>query len=162
MPIHFHTEDVSYSLKNPLRIRLWVASVIASEEKKTGTINFIFCSDEYLLALNNQYLKHDYYTDIITFDQSDDKKIISGDIYISIDRVKENALAKRHKRTLAPDSRTTDNKQLTTNHELHRVMIHGVLHLLGYDDKRTGARKIMRKKEDMCLALLQQTKQPGN
>jgi len=101
-----------------------------------GFLNFIFCSDNYLLKINVEHLNHDTYTDIITFDYSKEDRI-SGDIFISIDRVEENA--KSHKTSF--------------ENELHRVIIHGVLHLLGYGDKEPGQKAEMRQKEDFCLSL---------
>ena len=149
MPVYFHTEAISYSIKNPVRIKSWIKQVIKSENKKTGNINFILCSDEFLLGLNQQFLKHDYYTDVISFDQSNDKQTISGDIYISIDRVKENAINTKQQKT---------NTRKVVEKELHRVMIHGILHLLGYDDKTIPKKKHMRAKEDNCLKMMKTIK----
>jgi probable rRNA maturation factor len=134
--IHYHNEDHSYSISNKLKIRNWVKKIVELEKKSLGTINYIFVSDEYLLKLNNESLKHDYYTDIITFDYTENS-MISGDLFISIDRVIDNA------------------KQLNVLFidELHRVMIHGVLHLCGYGDKSSKEEKIMRSKEDFSLTL---------
>jgi probable rRNA maturation factor len=134
--IHYHNEDHSYKISDKLKIRNWVKKIVELENKTLGTINYIFVSDEYLLKLNNESLNHDYYTDIITFDYTE-KSIISGDLFISIDRVIDNA------------------KQLNVLFidELHRVMIHGVLHLCGYGDKSTKEEKIMRSKEDFSLTL---------
>lgn len=101
-------------------------------------INYIFCTDEYLLKINQDYLSHDYYTDIISFDHSINQTILSGDIYISIDRVKENAA----------------KFKVPFKSELHRVLIHGVLHYLGYKDKTKEEVQIMRSKENYCLSLL--------
>ena len=143
MPVYFHTEDIAFRLKKSVQLKSWIKRVIKSEKKKTGNINFIFCSDEYLLTLNQKYLKREYYTDVITFNQSESTKTISGDIYISIDRVRENAV-----------EHSKDDRPQTTEKELHRVMIHGVLHLLGYDDKKKNARDEMRRKEDECLKMM--------
>lgn len=137
MAISFFAEAVSLPLKNRKRIRSWIDSVISAESKKTGDVNFIFCSDEYLLEVNRTHLNHDYYTDIITFDYCEDEHI-SGDLFISIDRVRDNA---------------KELKQ-TTSTELHRVMVHGVLHLIGYGDKTPDDVKEMRSKEDYYLTLL--------
>ena len=109
----------------------WVNRVLNSEKAKSGTINFVFCDDDYLLNINKKFLDHDTYTDIITFDYSE-KEVISGDIFISIDRVKENAVRFRQK----------------FSNELLRVMAHGLLHLLGYNDKTEKEIKEMRLKED--------------
>lgn len=132
--IHFHTEDIKFTLKNKTILKQWIESTVAKRKHKAGEITFVFCSDEYLLKMNKQYLKHDTYTDIITFDYSEGVAI-SGDILISIDRVKENA--------------TKFSKSF--EEELHRVIIHGVLHLLGHKDKTKAAKAEMTKQEDVCL-----------
>jgi rRNA maturation RNase YbeY len=111
--------------------------VIATESKELGFVNFVFCSDEYLRQINLQYLNHASYTDIITFDNSESKQIVEGDIFISVDRVKENA---------SKFSRPFQE-------ELHRVIIHGILHLVGYSDKGPIRKVRMTKKEDACLSL---------
>ena len=103
-----------------------------------SNINYIFCSDDYLLTINQEHLNHDYYTDIITFDLSEKENNIESDIFISIDRVKENA----------------KNNHVKFHIELYRVLIHGVLHLLGFNDKNEEEKLIMREKEDACLSLL--------
>ena len=109
---------------------------IKSEDKELGEINYIFCDDEYLLKINQDYLKHDYLTDIITFDYVSGKNI-SGDLYISIDRVKENA----------------EDFNVSFENELKRVMVHGVLHLMGYSDKSETATAEMRAKEEEKIKL---------
>lgn len=131
--ISFFTEDVDYTLKDKLKIKRWIQQTVASESKKTGDINIIFCSDEYLLEVNKQYLNHDYYTDIITFNYNTDK--INGDLFISLDRVADNA----------------NHNNVPRETELLRVIIHGVLHLLGYNDKTTKEEKEIRAKEDSCI-----------
>ena len=143
--IKFNNQEIKFALKNKTGLKQWIIGVIEKKKYKTGEINFVFCSDEYLLSINQQYLKHNTYTDIITFDYSDKSTPIkkglvevSGDIFISIDRVEENA---------KKFSKTTEN-------ELHRVMIHGVLHLLGYTDKSKKAKEEMTKQEDACLKAL--------
>lgn len=138
--IHFHTEDIAFVLKKKTLLKSWIQETIKSKKRKTGDINFIFCSDTYLLAINKQYLNHNTYTDIITFDYSKGSQTqsISGDIYISIDRIKENA--------------TKYSK--TKEEELHRVIIHGILHLLGYADKTKTAKEEMTKQENNCLRKL--------
>lgn len=138
MPVYFHKEEVDFIFEKPVRIKRWIKSVIASFKRKSGNINFIFCSDNFLLALNKKHLKHDYFTDVITFDLSEDSGTISGDIYISIERVKDNA------------------GKGSFEDELHRVMIHGILHLLGYSDKTPAKQKQMRKLENQCLDLFAQ------
>lgn len=137
--ISFFNEDISFDLPEETKIMKWIADVASSEGFSIEEINYIFCSDEYLLQVNKEYLEHDYYTDIITFDNSDKQKVIVSDIFISVDRVEENA------RDLKVDFLQ----------ELHRVMIHGILHLLGYQDKTSDDKTLMRKKEDTCLSLLQ-------
>jgi probable rRNA maturation factor len=133
--IHFFVEDTSYKLKQKGLIRNWIKKTIETEGYKLKELNFILCSDAYLLQINQQYLQHDTYTDIITFDNSDTESIIIGDIFISIDRIKENAV----------------KFNVNETDELHRVMIHGTLHLLGYPDKGVAAKKIMTQKEDFYL-----------
>jgi len=138
--INFYNEGINFNLKKKTVLRDWIKKVIEGKKRKTGALNFIFCSDEHLLGLNKQYLDHDTYTDIITFDYSkeDGKQPVSGDIFISIDRVKENA---------EKFSKTFEN-------ELHRVIIHGTLHLLGYADKSRVAKAEMTAEEDRCLKQL--------
>lgn len=134
MDIRFFTEEIKFNLKNRNKLRKWICRVIAYENKKCGAINYIFCSDNYLLKINQQYLKHNTFTDIVSF-ENNDAELINGDIFISIERVKENS------------------KQLGLpfSNELHRVMIHGVLHFLGYSDKSKIQKEKMRKQEDACL-----------
>ncbi len=138
--ISFHTEDIKFTLKNKTILKKWISSVIEKKKRKPGDLNFVFCSDEHLLGINKQFLNHDTYTDIITFDYSkEDVKIpVSGDIFISVDRVGENA--KKFGKSL--------------ENELHRVIIHGTLHLLGYKDKTKAAKEEMRSEEDRCLRKL--------
>lgn len=132
--INFHSEDISFTLVSKKKIRDWVTQAIQNEKLETGAISYIFCSDEYLHKMNVKYLNHDTYTDIITFDYSDNK-LISGDLFISYDRIKQNAKSFKN----------------SVKNELHRVMIHGVLHLCGYGDKTNEEKKIMRSKEDYYL-----------
>jgi probable rRNA maturation factor len=133
--IQFFEEDIIYKLKNKLKVKRWIKDTIIAEGFKLGELTYIFCTDPYLLQINRQYLDHDTYTDIITFDNSSGDKIITGDIFISIDRIRENAL----------------KFNVTTVNELHRVIIHGVLHLLGYKDKTPSDNKKMTQKEDFYL-----------
>jgi probable rRNA maturation factor len=133
--IHFFEEDITYNLKNKKRVRQWITATIIEEGYELDELNYILCSDAYLLLINQQYLDHDTYTDIITFDNSTTDKEIAGDIFISINRIRENAIKfKQH---------ITD--------ELHRVIIHGALHLLGYKDKTPNDNKNMTQKEDQYL-----------
>lgn len=133
--ILFHSEDVDFELDAPSNVKSWVTACILKEEKPLGLLNFIFCSDQYLYALNVEFLDHDTFTDVITFPLSDQQ--ISGDIFISVDRVKENS----------------DKYKVEFNTELKRVMIHGVLHLCGYGDKELADKKVMREKENFYLEL---------
>lgn len=135
--IYFHSENTTFLLKKKKIIKKWLTCIISNEEKKLGEISIIFCSDDFLLEINRNYLSHDYYTDVITFNYNEDD-FISGDIFISIDRVIEN-------------SNLFSNKFQS---ELNRVMVHGVLHLLGYKDKSQKEEKAMRKKEEEALKLL--------
>ncbi|RDC56807.1 rRNA maturation RNase YbeY [Pedobacter chinensis] len=134
--ISFFTESIRYNLPQKLKIKKWIKATIEKEGFELQELNFIFCSDEYLLGINQQYLNHDTYTDIITFDNSDEEKQIVSDIFISIERVKENA------------------KTFKTNDfdEVCRIMIHGTLHLLGYKDKDKAAKTLMTQKEDEYLS----------
>ena len=135
--IRFHSDPPRFRLKLPVKLRNWIDAAIRSGRKTTGELQFIFCTDAFLLDMNKRFLNHDYYTDVITFDYSSGKTV-SGDIYISIDRVRDNA--------------RTEGQVFET--ELHRVMIHGVLHLLGHTDKSKAKKLEMRKKEDYFLSLL--------
>ena len=136
MAIQFSFQT-NYPLKSRTKIKQWIKQVIEAKGKKTGNITYIFCDDEYLLEVNKQYLQHDYYTDVITFDYVEND-LISGDIFISTDRVRENALAFGSSET----------------EELHRVIIHGALHLLGLKDKSEKEASKMRQAENEALKLL--------
>lgn len=137
MSVTYFNEDVPFPKLKRRSTTNWIKETIRLEEKSIGDISFIFCSDDYLLEVNKKYLTHDYYTDIITFDYVEDG-IISGDIFISIDRVKENA------------------KLFSTSmeNELNRVLVHGVLHLLGYKDKIKKDKTLMTFKENYHLNVL--------
>ncbi len=134
--ITFHAVETPYRLKNKLRIKRWLSSVIAMEGKRCGDIAIIHCSDDYLLKINKEHLDHDYFTDIITFDYSEGE-VVSGDLFISIERVIENAQSMGEKEEL----------------EGLRIMVHGVLHLLGYQDKTPEKKIIMTGLEDQYLSL---------
>ncbi len=123
--------ETDFQLENETQFSDWISRVILSENKKEGDVNYIFCDDEYILEINKQYLDHDYYTDIISFDYSVGNEL-NGDIFVSIDRVKENA---------------TDFNA-TFDEELKRVIIHGILHYCGYKDKSEEDEALMRSKED--------------
>lgn len=135
MQVQFFFLTNNVNLRNRTRLKRYVASVFQKHKLKLGSLNYIFCSDDYLLQMNRSHLKHDYYTDIITFDLSVSRGTIEGEVYISTDRVRDNA--------------TTLKNSITD--ELHRVIFHGALHLCGYKDKRPQDIKRMRKAEDDCL-----------
>jgi rRNA maturation RNase YbeY len=132
--IHFCTEDITFSLKEKLKHKAWLNEVAKQEGKKILELTYVFCSDEYLLQINQEYLNHDTLTDIVTFDNSEDQKKIEGDIFISIERVRENG-----------------NKLGTSETELERVMVHGLLHLLGYKDKKKEDKALMTEREDFYI-----------
>ncbi|MEQ9424128.1 MAG: rRNA maturation RNase YbeY [Cyclobacteriaceae bacterium] len=136
--INFFNEGIDFEVPSKRDVQKWIKIVVQQERKSLNELNYIFCTDDYLLKMNQQYLNHNTYTDIITFDNSENDLNLSGDIYISVDRVKENA----------------SSFSVPFNTELNRVMIHGVLHLLGYADKTDLDKKVMREKEDACLSLL--------
>lgn len=135
--IHFFQEDIQYSLKNKRALKNWIAGVLDQYGFKKFSINYILCSNEYILKINRDFLQHDYYTDIITFNNSIDEKILESDIFISLDTIQENS----------------NRFRVTLEDELHRVMIHGILHLLGYHDKTTKQKQQMRQLENQCLEL---------
>jgi rRNA maturation RNase YbeY len=132
--IQYISEDVTLPEIPKQKISRWIKKTALEYGKRAGEIAYIFCSDKYMLEVNNQYLKHDYYTDIITFDYSEGS-VISGDIFISIDTVKSNAL----------------EFKVSFEEELNRIMIHGILHLCGQDDKTPEMRLEMTKKENSAL-----------
>lgn len=135
--ITFHIEEnLDFSFEKETEIKAWIKKVLKQEGRTVGNISYLFCADGYLLKINRQFLKHNFYTDIITFDYSI-KNRVEGEIFISIDRVKENA--KTFKQTFQK--------------ELLRTIIHGILHLCGYKDKTPGDSKRMRMKEDEALAM---------
>jgi probable rRNA maturation factor len=142
--ISFNNQDIDFKLKDKLLLKRWIKAVIVKKKRKEGEIGFVFCSDEFLHGINKKYLDHDTYTDIITFDYSKEnsKMPVSGEIYISVERVGENA-----KKFAKP-----------FEEELHRVIIHGILHLLGYMDKTKSAKTEMTKQEDDCLRALKKVK----
>ena len=134
--IWFHSEAMDYTLRDKRKVREWLLQLISEEGQQPGPITYIFCDDAYLLEMNQQYLEHDTLTDIITFDYTSSEGV-SGDIFISLDRVRENA----------------SERGLRVRDELHRVMAHGVLHLLGYKDKSPAEQATMTSKEDYSLSL---------
>lgn len=137
--IRYFCEDIRFTYKNTLANNRWLKMVAGSEIRKIGDINVIFCSDNYILDVNMKYLQHDYFTDIITFDYCEGK-VLSGDLFISVDSVRENSI-----------EFGTDFEE-----ELHRVIVHGVLHLIGYDDHTDEDKKVMRQKENYYLQMRSQ------
>ena len=137
MPILFFTEDIPFQLKQKARIKSWIRDAIVTASLKVGNINYIFCSDTYILDVNNRYLNHDYFTDIITFDYCE-SKIVNSDIFISIDTVKSNS----------------EKFNSTFQNELNRVIIHGILHLIGFDDKDETKKAEMTRMENFYLQKL--------
>ena len=134
--IRYFQEDIRFELKQKMQNNRWLKMVAGSEMKKLGAVNIIFCSDNYILDVNMKYLQHDYFTDIITFDYCE-KDILSGDLFISIDSVRENALF----------------YGADFAEELKRVMVHGLLHLIGYDDHTKEEQATMRAKENYYLQM---------
>ncbi|PIB37009.1 rRNA maturation RNase YbeY [Reichenbachiella sp. 5M10] len=137
--IHFFYEDTDFTISKEATLQDWIHHCIQNEGYELTSINYIFCSDEYLRQVNIDYLDHDYYTDIITFDNSEEEKHVESDIFISIDRVRENA----------------QQQDTAFETELKRVLIHGVLHLVGYNDKTESQKMEMREKENAYLSLPQ-------
>lgn len=135
--IEFVAEEIDFTLPNQALVATWLMGIIQNHHFQLENLTYIFCSDDYLHEINLAYLAHDTYTDIITFNNADEPAIIESDIFISIDRVKENAA----------------HLNIPFLDELHRVMAHGVLHLLGYDDKSSELKQLMRTAEDNCLSL---------
>jgi rRNA maturation RNase YbeY len=136
--IHFFPEGVRFELKEKRKIRHWIIQAIESEKHRVGSLNFIFTSDDILFELNQQYLGHSTLTDIITFDMSDKEKKVEGDVYISVERARENA-----RKFNEPVDR-----------EIKRLIIHGVLHLAGYKDKTRSEKEQMSSREEYYLSLL--------
>lgn len=136
MPVSFHSEQINFSISEEHAVTTWLNEVCVAEGKSLEAVSYIFCSDEYLLEMNRQYLNHDYYTDVITFDYCE-ADAVSGDVFISIDRVEENA----------------QNVGVSKQDELHRIMVHGLLHLIGYGDKSEADKEQMTQKEDYYLSL---------
>ena len=136
--VAFYFEDTDFKLRHKTRIKEWLRLVAESEVFTLGNISVIFCSDNYILDINQKYLHHDYFTDIITFDYSEGGRI-SGDLFISVDSVRENSV----------------EYGTEFEDELHRVIVHGILHLIGYDDHTEDEIKTMRSKEDYYLSLFE-------
>ena len=136
--IRFFNEDTTFLLKHKSVLRTWIKRVIVQEKLQLESLNYIFCSDQYLWKMNKEYLEHDTYTDIITFGNSSGEKMVEADVFISVDRVKENAQI----------------QNITFLQELYRVMVHGILHLMGFNDKTPNQKRVMSEKEDACISLL--------
>jgi probable rRNA maturation factor len=137
MAINFTPHEVKVNLKDKTRLKAFLKEQFAREGRKMKSLQYVFCSDEYLLGINKQFLNHDTLTDIVTFEMGEDPDVTEGEIYISIDRVKDNA----------------DKFQVTPEQELHRVIFHGALHLCGYKDKSKDQAAKMREKEEEYLSL---------
>ncbi|WP_339694884.1 rRNA maturation RNase YbeY [uncultured Roseivirga sp.] len=136
--INFFSEETPFELKQEEAINLWLQNIAKAENTEIEEISYIFCTDDYLLKINQEYLDHDYYTDIITFDNRDDiNDPIESDIFVSIDRVTENAI----------------DQNVPFEVELKRVLAHGLLHLIGYNDKTEDEQQLMREKEEAYLSL---------
>jgi rRNA maturation RNase YbeY len=140
--INFFFEDLTEPNLDYQKISVWLSSLIKKQGFTLNEINYILCSDEYLLGVNQQYLNHDYYTDIITFDNAEEEQTIESDIFVSVERVEDNA--KEHKEDF--------------NTEIIRVLAHGVLHLLGFKDKSEEEATEMRKQEEIAIQLYLSTK----
>ena len=134
--ISFHNESVNNKTPSKRLLKAWIKEFVSNHGKKVGELAFVFCSDEKILEINQNFLQHDYYTDIITFDYSEGE-VISGDIFISVERVLENAAS----------------HQVDYNTELLRVISHGVLHLIGFQDKEEKKKVEMTRNEDLCMSL---------
>ncbi len=137
MAVHFFSEDIDFKLPEKLRRKRWLKELAVKSGFRIKELNYIFCSDEYLYQMNVDYLNHDTYTDIITFDNSEKAKELEGDIFISVDRVRENAKSVEVEEEL----------------ELTRVLAHGLLHLMGYKDKAKEEASLMRLKEEEAIEL---------
>ena len=135
MPIQFFFAGVKIVLSERKRLKIFIETMLKRENRKLISLSIVFCTDKYLLEINRQYLGHDYYTDIVTFNLAEDNEFIEGEIYISVDRIKENALI----------------NLVTTKHELHRVLLHGILHLCGYKDKLKSEKDTMTRMENHML-----------
>lgn len=137
MAIHFFTEETPFQLKQKLNRKKWLKEIAKGENYSINDLNYIFCTDEYLYEINVEYLNHDTYTDIITFDNSEIENEIEADIFISVDRVKENA----------------SKLNVPIEDELSRVISHGLFHLMGYKDKKKAEAELMRSKEEFAINL---------
>lgn len=137
MELTFHSEEINFELENASKIDAWLKSVIKKEAWILAGVTYIFCSDAYLYQMNVEHLQHDTYTDVITFQYNEE--FVEGDIFISVERTNENA----------------QTFGVSSSHELHRVMVHGLLHLMGYKDKEPADKTLMTAKENEYLMLLE-------
>ncbi len=137
MELTFHSEEINFELEHASKIDAWLKSVIKKENWILAGVSYIFCSDAYLYQMNVEHLQHDTYTDVITFQYNEE--FVEGDIFISVERTNENA----------------QTFGVTSSHELHRVMVHGLLHLMGYKDKEPKDKTLMTEKENEYLELLE-------
>ena len=135
--IKFFTSQTQPILNNRKKLKQFLLDIFRNEGKDLESLNFIFCTDKYLLSLNRDFLSHDYFTDVISFDLSPTRKIVSGEIYISIDRVRDNAMIQK----------------VSAKNELHRIIFHGALHLCGYKDNNIKNKEQMRAQENKLLQL---------
>jgi probable rRNA maturation factor len=135
--LKFFSEEIEFKVPQVTKTSKWLKTISQLNGYKIGELNYIFCSDDYLLEVNKQYLEHDYYTDILTFDNSEEDTKLEGDIFVSIDRVRDNA----------------STLDIGFESEFRRVLIHGMLHLMGYEDSTDELKLRMRAKEDECLQL---------
>ncbi|TMI96628.1 MAG: rRNA maturation RNase YbeY [Bacteroidetes bacterium] len=133
--IHFYFKDVSFALKDRKNLKDFIVRLFRKEQKELSVLNYVFCTDEEILRINRKFLDHNYFTDVISFDLSTAPKRIEGEIYISVDRIRENARFFK----------------VSTREEVCRVLFHGALHLCGYNDKSLPQKKTMKKKEDFYL-----------
>ncbi|MDF2156408.1 rRNA maturation RNase YbeY [Algoriphagus sp. CAU 1675] len=140
MAINFFTEDIKFQPQQKLKRKKWLKEIASREDYEISDLNYIFCSDEYLYNINVEYLNHKTLTDIITFDNSEEEELIEGDIFISIDRVRENA----------------QKLGQSEEDELNRVLSHGLFHLMGYKDKNPEESRLMRSKEEFAINLFKE------
>jgi rRNA maturation RNase YbeY len=140
--INFRSGDRSFVFPNKTHLKSFIASIFKKEKRELGSINYIFCSDDMLLKINQDFLQHNYYTDIITFGLNEPGEPIEAEIYVSIDRVKDNA----------------NQQSVSYQNEMQRVLFHGALHLCGYKDKKKSEIMVMRQKEDQYLHLITKAK----
>jgi rRNA maturation RNase YbeY len=136
-PIHFHFDNITFAFPNRNKLKHFIAQMFKANKRKLAVLNYVFSTDREVVKINREYLNHDFYTDVIAFDLSDSGLKVEGEIYISVDRVRQNA-------------KTFD---VPFYEELHRVIFHGTLHLCGYSDKSSSEKKEMRQKEAFYLAL---------